>query len=325
MGMEERRHPIPPIVAEEVLTHRFPEDDLSYTEKDVALYALGVGAAAVDPIDPVELSYVYHPNGQKFIKVLPTFSVLFNNRLVGTFGDIRGLNFDPKLLLHGEQYVEIYKPLPTSARVRSSKRISGLHDKGKAALIEMELLHRDIDTGELLCLQRTLAFLRGAGGFSAGPGNPFSFSSRTSSQFPAISFNEKEFDATPPDFEFEDQIRPNQALLYRLSGDMNPLHSDPKFAADAGFQRPILHGLCTLGYAVRAIIRCCCDGDPTRIATISSRFLHHVYPGETLVTLMKKEQGESSISFKCKVKERGKVVLSGTVFLRNNTIHHSKL
>ncbi|EFJ22640.1 hypothetical protein SELMODRAFT_104870, partial [Selaginella moellendorffii] len=91
------------------------------------------------------------------------------------------------------------------------------------------------------------------------------------------------------------------------------------------FQRPILHGLCTLGYAVRAIIRCCCDGDPTtRIARISSRFLHHVYPGETL-TIPITLASSFRISFKCKVKERGKVVLSGTVFLRNSTIHHSKL
>lgn len=287
-----------------VLGYEFEKVDFQYTEKDVALYALGVGSGAGDPVDALELPFVYKHFFTDEMKVLPTFAVLFPASLVDQLLSLEALVFDPKLLLHGEQYLEICTPLPPRARVRSKSRISGLEDKGKAALLEVETVSSDADTGAALCINRSTCFLRGAGGFSA-PSNQH-LSKKSSPAIPPVPDRKA-------DHVFEEPTQLSQALLYRLSGDYNPLHCDPEFAADAGFERPILHGLCSLGFAVRAVIRCCCGGEPESIRSVRARFLLHVFPGETLKTEMWIDGDEKRILFKSTVIERKRAVLMGVI------------
>ncbi|KAK1400371.1 enoyl-CoA hydratase 2, peroxisomal [Heracleum sosnowskyi] len=288
-----------------VVNYKFPERTFTYDERDATMYALGVGACARNALDDKELKYVYHEDGQKFIKVLPTFAAIYPCGL--DVAKIPGLSFDPRLLLHGQQFIEIYKPLPTHGSIRNKTSVVGLHDKGKAAVIEIEVTSYGESSDELICKNRLTLFLRGAGGFSKSP-HPYSYSNYPTSQ--SLAFKHPK---SQPFVVYEECTQPSQALLYRLSGDYNPLHSDPAFAGKAGFSRPILHGLCTLGFAVRAIIKCICGGDPNMVRSISGRLLLHVYPGETLITEMWLEG--LSVMYQVKVKERGKTALSGVVTL----------
>ncbi|XP_020091322.1 enoyl-CoA hydratase 2, peroxisomal [Ananas comosus] len=292
-----------------VISHKFPERSFSYTERDVALYALGVGACGADPVDEKELKYVYHPNGQPFIQVLPTFAALFPFQKLNGLGleGITGLQYDPKLLLHGQQYIEIYRPFPSSSSIVNKVSIAGLHDKGKAAIVELETTSYLKDSGEVVCMNRSTIYLRGSGGFSDSS-QPYSYATYPPNQISRVSIPK-----TSPSAVYEDCTQKSQALLYRLSGDYNPLHSDPMVAQPAGFTRPILHGLCTLGFAVRAVIRSFCNGEPTAVKTIFGRFLLHVYPGETLITEMWLEGPR--VIYQTTVKERNRVVLSGYVEL----------
>ncbi|XP_051123802.1 enoyl-CoA hydratase 2, peroxisomal [Andrographis paniculata] len=290
-----------------VVSHKFPETTSSYTERDAALYALGIGACSNDAVDDKELKYVYHRDGQQSIKVLPTFATLLCSGLMSMIAETPGLEFDPRLLLHGQQYIEIYKPLPSSGRVINNISVAGLHDKGKAAVLEIEFLSSEEHSGALLCMNRTSIYLRGAGGFSK-PSEPYSYAKYPSDQQPAYKVPKSQ-----PYAVYEECTQPSQALLYRLSGDYNPLHADPMIAEVAGFSRPILHGLCTLGFAVRAIIKRICRGDEEMIKNISGKFLLHVYPGETLITEMWLEG--LRVIYHVKVKERNKAVLSGVVTL----------
>ncbi|XP_021284596.1 enoyl-CoA hydratase 2, peroxisomal [Herrania umbratica] len=290
-----------------LLSHKFPETTYTYTERDVAVYALGVGACGRNAVDTDELKYAYHENGQQFIKVLPTFSALFSLESLPDGVDLPGLTFDPRLLLHGQQYIEVHKPLPSKATIQNKVSLAGLHDKGKAVILEIETRSYEKESGELLSMNRATVFLRGAGGFS-DPSQPFTYSNYPANQASAMKIPE-----SVPFAVFEDCTQSSQALLYRLSGDYNPLHSDPMFAKLAGFSRPILHGLCTLGFAVRAIIKCICKGDPDMIKNISGRFLLHVYPGETLVTEMWLKG--LRVIYQVKAKERNRAVLLGYVHL----------
>ncbi|KAF8377748.1 hypothetical protein HHK36_031133 [Tetracentron sinense] len=243
------------------------------------------------------------------------------------FQQLPGLQFDPRLLLHGQQYIEIYKPFPSSGCIQNRTTVAGLHDKGKAAIMEIETTSYE-ESGELLCMNRMTIYLRGAGGFSKSS-PPYSYS-----KYPANQVLHAKIPKCQPFAVYEDCTHQSQAcsicisvvyiergnsyftriaLIYRLSGDYNPLHSDPKIAEIAGFSRPILHGLCTLGFAVRAIIKCVCNGEPTMVKSILGRFLLHVYPGETLITEMWLEG--SRVLYQTKVKERNRTVLSGYVVL----------
>ncbi|KAA8528796.1 hypothetical protein F0562_036151 [Nyssa sinensis] len=291
-----------------IISHKFPVATYTYTERDAALYALGVGACARNALDEDELKYVYHQDGQQFIQVLPTFAAIISFGFASNLSELPGFQFDPRLLLHGQQYIEIYKSLPSSGCIQNKASISGLHDKGKAAILEIDILSYEKASGELLCKNRTTVFLRGAGGFSKSS-QPFSYSKNSTGQMSL------KIPKSQPFAVLEECTQPSQALLYRLSGDYNPLHSNPKVAGIAGFSRPILHGLCTLGFAVRAIIKCICRGDPHMIKNISSRFMLHVYPGETLVTEMWLEG--LRVVYQVKVKERNRVVLSGFVDLKH--------
>ncbi|KAI4388494.1 hypothetical protein MLD38_000816 [Melastoma candidum] len=289
------------------LSHKYPESTWTYTERDVALYALGIGACGNDAVDPDELKFVFHRDGQQHLQVFPTFAATFCYSSVPHGIKCPGLEFDERLLLHGQQYIELYKPLPASASIRHEVTLAGLHDKGKAAIVEVETKSFDQASGELLCMNRSTTFLRGAGGFSK-TSKPYSYAN-----YPANQVSNVTIPREPPFSTFEDRTQPSQALLYRLSGDYNPLHSDPMIAKVAGFSLPILHGLCTLGHAIRAVVKRICKGDPDIVKCISGRFLLHVYPGETLITEMWL-QGLRVI-YQTKVKERNRAVLLGYVDL----------
>ncbi|CAA0337448.1 unnamed protein product [Arabidopsis thaliana] len=291
-----------------LLAHKLPETRYTYNERDVAIYALGIGACGQDAVDSDELKFVYHRNGQDLIQVLPTFASLFTLGSLTEGLDLPGFKYDPSLLLHGQQYIEIYRPLPSKASLINKVSLAGLQDKGKAAILELETRSYEEGSGELLCMNRTTVFLRGAGGFS-NSSQPFSYKNYPSNQGLAVKIPQRQ-----PLTVCEERTQPSQALLYRLSGDYNPLHSDPEFAKLAGFPRPILHGLCSLGFAIKAIIKCVCKGDPTAVKTISGRFLTTVFPGETLITEMWLEG--LRVIYQTKVKERNKTVLAGYVDIR---------
>lgn len=264
----------------------------SYSERDVALYALGIGAPA-DPLDQDELRFVYELSGIGF-EALPTFATVFAyefNRCVPA-GEIAGIRFNPMMAVHGEQFQRILQPLPTAATVTSTIRIADIFDKGSGLLLVVEI-DSFLDDGLLLAQARQSLFLRGLGGYGGPRG-------------PATEVHKPE---GPPDAVHEQRTSPAQALLYRLAGDNNPLHADPQMAAIGHFDKPILHGLCTMGFAARAVLKRCAENDPKRFDSISVRFSSHVYPGETLVTEIWQAAADK-ILFQTKVKERDLVVLS---------------
>lgn len=259
----------------------------SWDRDRVILYHLGVGAG-VPQTDANELTYTYEKN----LKVLPSFGVVPAFGALGGLGAVPGMQFNPALLLHGEQDLEIRKPIPVSAEVESSGKVAGLYDKGKAALAVLEMTTRIKGETEPLFVNRFSLFLRGEGGFGgdAGPkpGN--------------------EAPDRKPDHVVESKVLPQQALLYRLSGDKNPLHADPDFAKMAGFDVPILHGLCSYGVVCKAVVDAALGGDTSRVARYQARFAGVVFPGETIVTSMWREGNDLIID--AKTKERGTPVIS---------------
>jgi len=267
----------------------------AYDERDVALYALGVGAAE-NPLDPKDLSLVYEMSGEGF-HTLPTFAVIPAMRVI--FEQFKkgqkapGLNYGFERILHGEQYTEVKRPLPPSAKLSHKIRVKDIFDKGKNAVVVTAITTTD-ENGNELCYNEVSSFVRGAGGWGGDRG-------------PSGDANVAP--ERKPDAVIEEKTHPNQALLYRLSGDINPLHADPNFATSFGFDKPILHGLCTFGFAARAVINAFSKGDPRYFKSIKVRFADSVFPGETLVTEMWKES-PTKIVFRTKVKERDKVVLS---------------
>jgi acyl dehydratase len=232
-----------------------------YGVDEVILYHLGLGAGT-PPTDPRELRYVY----EKSLVVLPAFGALLPMPLVLDMVDVEGLNVDLTKLLHGEQDIVIHRPLPVSATITTTGRIAEIWDKGKAALAVLESETSDAD-GPILT-SRTSAFLRGQGGFG-GERGPV-----TGAPAPDRA----------PDHVLRSPTLPQQALIYRLSGDKNPLHADPEFAALGGFDRPILHGLCTYGVVCKAVVDGVLGGDVARVGRYMSRFAGSVFPGETIVT-----------------------------------------
>lgn len=251
-----------PIDLDVALGAEFGAVEFSWTATNVQLYNLALGAGA-DPMDARELSYVVDGNPQ----VLPTFGCV-----AASFNEIEppkvswpGVEIDLAKVLHASEQVSVPAPLPPSGSARAVSRIVEVWDKGKAAVVVLETSVTALD-GAPLWTQRRSIFARGEGGFGGERG-------------PSTS------GATPdraPDVELDIPILPQQALLYRLCGDRNPLHSDPEFAAAAGFPRPILHGLCTYGMTCKAIVDALLDADVAAVRSYGARFAGVAYPGETL-------------------------------------------
>ena len=267
---------------------KFPEVDQTYTENDSILYALGIGFGQ-EPTNPQQLKYVYEKNMQTF----PTMAVVLGYPGFWMKDPKAGVNWVK--LVHGEQRLKIHKPLPTSGRVIGRGRITHVIDKGadKGALVLSERTLQDPE-GNLYVTMNSTTFCRGDGGLSQ------------SDEAPAA------LQATPDraaDLVCELPTLPQAALIYRLCADNNPLHADLEVAANAGFPRPILHGLCTYGVAARAIVQAACNNDATRLTQMDTRFSSPVFPGETLVCEMWRE-GTEAIRFRAKVKERDIMVLS---------------
>jgi acyl dehydratase len=232
----------------------------TWTEADVLLYALGVGAGQADPL--AELEFTTENSVGLPLKVLPTFG-----NLIGRPGQGRSLgDFDPAAFVHAEQAFTLHRPLPTAGTSRSVTRVTGIYDKGGAALVVMESATVDAGTGEPLVTTRGSIFIRGEGGFGGDRG-------------PSPDW---EMPSGAPDERVTYRVPPDQALLYRLTGDRNPLHSDPKFAARGGFPRPILHGMCTYGYTGRALLHAVCGSEPSRFTSMEGRFTRPVIPGDEL-------------------------------------------
>ncbi|MFO0649372.1 MAG: SDR family NAD(P)-dependent oxidoreductase [Polyangiales bacterium] len=272
-----------------------PDAKSEYTERDVSLYALGVGAGR-DPLDAKELSLVYEMSNDGF-HTLPTMTAAMSVGLIMKMAmegkQAPGLSYGLDRILHGEQYTEVVRPLPPKQKLTSRAKVKAIYDKGKGAVVVMEIRTNDED-GDLLAINEISTFVRGAGGWGGdrGPsGDPNVAPDRA------------------PDVTIEEKTSDDQALLYRLSGDVNPLHADPSFATNFGFQKPILHGLCTYGFAGRHVVKAFADGDPRYIKSVRARFAEPVFPGETLVTELWREGDR--VSFRTRVKERDKVVLTG--------------
>lgn len=240
----------------------------SWTSKDCLLYALGVGGGASDPTG-FELEFTTENTTDTEQKALPTNCVVLGGGLGGA-GAMEALgDFNPALLVHGEQGIRLHKPLPVEATINSVGKIAGIYDKEKAALVILETEATDASDGSPLFTNITSLFLRGEGGWGGerGPANAEEKPER-------------------PDRKADDIVsystRTDQALLYRLNGDRNPLHTDPTFSAMGGFETPILHGLCTYGFTGRALLHSVCDSDPARFLSMDGRFSSPVIPGETL-------------------------------------------
>jgi acyl dehydratase len=262
-----------------------PGHERSWKSKDALLYAIGVGAGLGDPLRELEFTTENSEGVEQ--RVLPTFGVLLAQAPAArSMGD-----FDRALLVHAEQYVELHRPLPVEGTVRSSATVTGMYDKGSGALVESESVAVDAATGEPMITIRSSTFIRGEGGFGGDRGTSAPW------QLPERG----------PDHRVTEPTRPEQALLYRLSGDRNPLHVDPKFAGRGGFSRPILHGLCTYGFTGRALLHELCGGDTARFISMGGRFSAPVLPGETLVISVWAD-GDGSAQFQT-AKEDGTVVI----------------
>ncbi|MFE6130258.1 MaoC/PaaZ C-terminal domain-containing protein [Streptomyces sp. NPDC056437] len=257
--------------------------EISWDRKDVQLYHLGLGAG-IPATDPAELRYTLESR----LHVLPSFATVAGAGK-GVVGGLTGpgLDIDLASVLHGGQTVRLHRPIPPGGTALSTTRVAAVYDKGKAAVLVLRTEAAD-DDGPLWTNDSQI-FVRGEGGFGGDRGP----SSRT------------ELPAREPDKTVEKRIREDQALLYRLSGDLNPLHADPEFAARAGFDRPILHGLCSYGMTLKAVVDTLLDGDVNRVRSYTTRFAGIVFPGETLrIRMWRRTEGTEGIRVSVTAVER---------------------
>jgi len=272
---------------EKLKNRKFDDIHHEYGPKDTILYALGLGLGQ-DPCDEKQLRFVYEDG----LQALPTMAVVL--AYPGFWVRDMNTGVDWVKVLHGEQTIRIHKTLPAKGKLVGRMKIDEIVDKGagKGALIYSR---RDVydEGGDLLCTLEQTTFARGDGGFG-GPSGP----TREPHALPERA----------PDLVCDLPIRPEAALIYRLSGDLNPLHADPKVAQKAGYKAPILHGLCSLGVAGHALLKSVCDYRPERMKSLQLRFSSPVYPGETIRTEMWRDGGV--VSFRSKVVERDVVVLN---------------
>jgi acyl dehydratase len=289
-----------PIYYPDILQQRTAARTFTYGDKDVMLYALGIGLGA-DPMNETELPFVY----ERGLKVVPTAATVLaaaggGGRARAAAGDdapnppgfrVSQLNF--LMVVHGEQKVELHKPLPTSGTFTAEGRTVGAFDKGegKGAVVVNETVWTD-EKGEKVATLTGSTFARGDGGFggpSEGAPEPHPVPTRAA------------------DLSVDIATREDQALLYRLNGDRNPLHSDPDVAKRAGFPRPILHGLCTYGITCRAVLQAITGYDPEQILSHQARFSAPVFPGDVITVDLWKDAKQ--ISFEARVKARSVTVI----------------
>ncbi len=267
---------------------KFADIEHTYTEKDTILYALGLGCGA-DPLDLEDLRFVYEDG----LLALPSMAVVLG--YPGFWIKHPDTGVDWRMVLHGEQGLVIHHPLPAAATVIGKSRVTEIVDKGpgKGALLFSDRDVIDKATGALLCTLTSTTFIRGEGGFG-GPSGP--------------APEPHKLPDRAPDMQRDIATLPQAALIYRLSGDFNPLHADPRVASAVGFPRPILHGLCSFGVAVRALLKACGGNDPARLKDLQLRFTAPVFPGETIRTEI--WQDGATVSFRARVVERDLVVLN---------------
>ena len=270
----------------------------SWTSSDSLLYSLGVGAGVQDPFG-LELEFTTENSEGMPQKVLPTFGVAiaFHNSAYALAG-----SFDPTQSVHGEQSISLARPIPPEGRVLTTGRLTGVYDKGSGAVVTTEARSVDASSGEPMFTTRSSLFVRGGGGFG-GPRGP-------SAAQPTIPDGDAEL-------VLRAEIRRDQALLYRLSGDRNPLHSDPAFAVRAGFDTPILHGLCTYGFTGRLLLHALCGSEPARFVSMEARFARAARPGDELtVHVWRKAPGEAAFRVNTKpgtvVIDRGHIAYRDT-------------
>ena len=283
------------VIPEKVIGYELGSTSTQYKATDAILYAATIGASA-DPMNVEDLDFTYELSEN--FKVMPTFGVVLANfmEFFDALQACPGLpEYNPMMLLHGEQDTEVFKPFPPEGKINMKSVISDVADKTKGALLTISTEKTLEETGEVIGVDKTRIFIRGIGGFG--------FKGQTKVE---------PLPATPdraPDRTVSEQTAPNQAILYRLNSDLNPLHISPDMAAMGGFEKPILHGLCTFGFSTRAVLKEYCNNDVSAFKSISTRFTSHVFPGETLITEMWQE-GDKVI-FTTKTAERGKVVIQG--------------
>lgn len=274
---------------DKLLNWPFADVEQTYTSRDAIIYALGVGLGA-DPMDEGQLRFVFE---ERDFEVLPTMAAVMCTPGFWVRDPESGIDWHK--VLHGEMGIELHQPLPAEATITARNRVVDIIDKGegKGALLFQERTVTDKATGTPLATLTSTTFARGDGGFGGHSGpqpQPHALPERA------------------PDAVCDLPTLPQAALIYRLSGDPNPLHADPKVAAAAGFERPILHGLGTLGVAGHAILKTYCDYDVARFKSLKLRFSAPVYPGETIRTEMWRDGDQ--VSFRARVVERDVVVLN---------------
>ncbi|MEF7617412.1 MaoC/PaaZ C-terminal domain-containing protein [Aquincola sp. MAHUQ-54] len=265
----------------------FDERHQAITDRDTMLYALSIGFGA-DPMDERELPFVYEPH----LQAVPTMGATLCH--LGAWTKDARTGITVAKVVHGEQRMQFHAPLPPAARLVGRARVAGLEDKGadKGALMHVERTISDADSGQPLVTIVQTSFCRADGGFGEGFGSTF-----TPHVLPERA----------PDLQVDVPTRPDAALLYRLNVDRNPLHADPAFAKRAGFERPILHGLCTYGIAARVLLASLLGYQPARLRSLDARFSSAVLPGETLSFDIWRDGDVAS--FRAFVRARGKQVL----------------
>ena len=283
-----------PIQYPEILELKETDIEFEYTDRETMLYAIAVGLGS-DPLNEAELPFVY----EKDLRAIPTLATVV---AWGAGVSTQRLGVNYKMVLHGEEETLLHRPMPAAAKLKADSGVVEVYDKGegKGALIIRQTVLRDAEDDEpIATLNRTIV-ARGDGGCGGVQG-------KAPVPHPTP---ERE-----PDAHIEYTTRPDQAILYRLCGDRNPLHVDPAVGQSVGFEGPILHGLCTYGITCRAVLETYCDFDPAQIASHAARFSAPVYPGDTIAVDLWRDS--DVVSFQASVPERGKTVIkNGKSILR---------